>query len=249
MAFFDLPVGKEKAALWFLGQSGFYFKCAKATVVIDPYLSDSVGEATPPFSRAYPVPVAPQEIQADIFIVTHDHLDHLDPQTIRAYAYKEQTQFVSPRHSAEKLVSLGVPQKNVTVVDHGDQTVINGVKIQGIFALGTGADVVDTTGYKLTFENGKSVYHTSDTAFCQLLLDAAPSADVLLPVINGKFGNLGAEQAAALTKRVNPKFVIPHHYDVMALNSENPQAFRYFCEETGFRDRGVILKPLEKVEW
>lgn len=244
-----MPDNRDNAALWFLGQSGFYFAACGKTVVIDPYLSDSVGEATPEFTRAYPPPVAPGQIQADIFIVTHNHLDHLDPETIKAYPYKEQTRFVAPRHAAKRLKRLGVPQQNITVLDHGDHVTIDTVKIEGVFALGTGKDVLDTTGYRIVFPNKKSVYHTSDTTDCTLLHQACPRADVFLPVINGKFGNLNAEQAVELAKQVKPRVIIPHHFDVMALNAENPKVFAYFCEQAGLKEKCKILKPLKRFEW
>ena len=110
-----------------------------------------------------------------------------------------------------------------------------------------GADVLGTTGYKITFVNGKSVYHTSDTAFCDLLLKACPKADVLLTCINGKYGNLSLPQAVSLTQAMQPNYVIPNHYDVMALNSENPESFRYFCQVPG--TQCIVLKPMEEFMW
>ena len=243
----DTQISEGKAALWFLGQAGYYMKSGGVTLMIDPYLSDSVGRRVPQFSRTYPAPVAPDEVKADIFVVTHNHLDHLDPATIGPYAYKDSTVFVSPRHAAKALAELGIPAKNIVVADQGDTVEVLGVTIEGIYALATSPDVLDTTGYKFTFANGKSVYHTSDTAFCDLLLKACPKADVLLTCINGKFGNLGIDQAVALTKAVGPRYVIPNHYDVMAFNSENPESFRYFCQVPDARC--VVLEAMGEFVW
>lgn len=237
----------NETALWFLGQAGYIMKSDGITVMIDPYLSDSVGKAAPLFARAYPVPVDPASIKADIFIVTHDHTDHLDPETITPYAHKSTTIFVAPRHAAKKLKTMGI--ENIVVIDHGDEAEIKGVQIKGIFALATGPDAIDTTGYAITFPCGKNVYHTSDTAYCDLLLKTAPKVDVFLPCINGKYGNLNIAEAIAVTKAVDPKYVIPNHYDVMALNSENPESFRYFCSAENVAAKVVVLQPLEKFGW
>lgn len=237
----------DKAGLWFLGQAGYYIKSGDTSVLIDPYLTDSVGKSAPAFKRAYPSPIEPSEIKADIYITTHDHTDHLDPETIAAYRHKESTAFVAPRFAAKKLRSLGID--NITVVDHGESCVLKGVKIEGIFALATGPDCLDTCGYKITFESGKSVYHTADTAKCDLLFKACPYADVLLTCINGKWGNLHINDSIELTLAVKPMYVIPNHYDVMALNSENPESFRYFLGESGSEAKCVILKPMEVFEW
>ena len=244
----EVPPGQ--VSLWFLGQAGYYIKSNKCSVLIDPYLTDSVGKSAPLFARTYPSPVEPSEIKADVFIVTHDHTDHLDPETIEAYAHKETTMFVSPRHAGKHLSKLGVADKNITIVDHGDIAELNGVIIEGVYALSTDPKTIDTSGYLLTFENGKSLYHTSDTAYCDLLLEACPTnADVLLTCINGKFGNLGIEQAVKLANAVNPKYAIPNHYDVMALNSENPASFRYFLEASNTDAECVILEVLEQFTW
>ena len=243
----DVDFADNLAKLWFLGQAGYFIKSGGVSILIDPYLSDSVGRAAPLFARAYPVPVAPELIKADIFIVTHDHTDHLDPETIAAYKHKDTTTFVAPRFAARKLKSLGI--KNVCVIDHSEETEINGVQIKGVFALATGPDCLDTCGYGITFLNGKSLYHSSDTAYCELLLKACPQVDVLLPCINGKWGNLSIKEAIELTIAVGPKYVIPNHYDVMALNSENPESFKYFLSERKAAADCVILQPLEAFEW
>jgi len=244
----DTEIPKEKAALWWLGQAGYYIK-SDTSVIIDPYLSDSGGKAAPLFTRSYPPPADASLIRADIFIVTHDHLDHLDPETIEAYSYKSQTIFIAPRFAAKKLLKLGILPKNIHVVDQGDTIEIQRTQIKGIYAHPTGKEVLDTTGFLITFSNGKSIYHCSDTSFCDLLLSSCPKADVLLTCINGKFGNLNIAQAVELTKAVKPFYVIPNHYDVMALNSEHPESFRYFCDCEKVESQCVVLKPLEEFIW
>lgn len=246
---FDGALQPDRAALWFLGQAGYYIRACGKSLLIDPYLSDSVGRGDPRFTRRYQPPVDPGEVRADIFIVTHDHLDHLDPETIGPYRYKDQTVFVAPRHSAKKLQSLGVKPENIRVVDHGDTVNIDGVEITGIFALGTSADVVDTAGYLIRFPNGRTVYHSADTAFCQLLLDCCPSPEVMLVCINGKYGNLNVDQAIRLAKASGPRYVIPNHYDMMELNGENPETFRCFCQEAGIGEMCRILQVMEEFQW
>jgi L-ascorbate 6-phosphate lactonase len=235
----------EEAGLWFLGQAGYIARSREVSLAIDPYLSDSVGATDPDFTRQIPVPIEPGDLDVDIFIVTHDHLDHLDPDTVRGYRHVDSTVFVAPRLAAGKLVELGVPKESIVRIDSGEAQSIKGVCITGVFALPTGKEVIDTTGYLVEFENGRSFYHASDTAYCELLLKAAPHAEVLLVPINGKWGNLNIEQAALLVEAVKPRTVIPNHYDVMALNSENPEAFRHRCKGADC----VILPVMQPFIW
>ena len=217
----------DQAGLWFIGQSGFVIKSCGKTVVIDPYLSDSVAKVSPRLGRAFAVPLEPTHLKADIFIVTHDHLDHLDPETIEAYQYKDSTIFVGPRFACRKLIELNIPEKNVVKIDVGESKKVEGVEITGVYTVPNEASVIDTAGYKIEFKNGRSVYHTSDTDLSPLVLEGAPEAEVMLVCINGNWGNLNIGKAVELAGKVKPRFAIPHHYDVMELNSENPDVFEY----------------------
>ena len=94
------------------------------------------------------------------------------------------------------------------------------------------------------------MYHTSDTAFHPLVLAAAPrEPDVMLVPINGKWGNPGPEQAAEFAAALRPRFVLPNHYDLMALNAENPETFRWFCAQRGLGGRCVIARRMEPFVW
>lgn len=219
------PLEADQAALWFLGQAGYLLRAGTTVIAIDPYLSDSVARTAPDYARQMPVPLPPAELDVDVFIVTHDHLDHLDPETIGPYPHKARTVFVAPRLACRKLETLGVPPANLRRVDIGDSLQVHGATITGVFALPTDATVADTTGYRVRFANGRTVYHSSDTGFSEHLLAAAPQAEVLLVCINGKWGNLTVPQAAALAARVRPRYAIPNHYDLMRLNSATPHDF------------------------
>jgi L-ascorbate 6-phosphate lactonase len=243
-------LGPNQAALWFLGQAGYVIRSTGVTVAIDPYLTNSAAASAPEFTRRFPPPISPEDLQVDLFLVTHDHLDHLDPETIRRYRHQTDSRFVAPRFAARKLIELGVPPRNVVCLNSGDLRQQPNLTIQGVFALPTGADVIDTTGYLLTFSTGRNVYHTSDTAMTPLLLQAAPKGvEVLLVPINGKWGNLNVEQAVELTAAVGPRYVLPNHYDLMALNSENPETFRWFCQQRKLPAQCVIPTVMQPFIW
>jgi len=239
----------DQAALWALGQAGYLIRSAGKTVVIDPYLSDSVGASNPDFKRVFPPPLAPEELRADIFIVTHDHLDHLDPDTIRPYRHKSTTHFVAPRLACGTLRDLGVPESSIVKLDSGAECVIDGVAVRGVYAVPTEPKVLDTTGYQITFPNGRNICHTADTAWSPLLLQTTPSTEVLLACINGKWGNLSVAEAVELTARVSPRYAVPMHYDLMALNSENPQSFAYFLRQKNPAVDVRILAPSDSFVW
>ncbi len=246
----DLSLRSEQAALWFLGQAGYLIRSSGVTVAIDPYLSDAAAASAPEFSRLVPPPFPPADLKVDLYLVTHDHLDHLDPELIGAYRHPNDTQFIAPRLAARKLLELGLPPSQVTRLDSGEQGSWSNVSIRGVFALPTSADVVDTTGYLLSFPNGRTVYHVADTAFTPLLLQAAPKGvEVMLVPINGKWGNLNVEQATELAAAVEPRYVLPNHYDLLALNAENPETFRWLCRHRKLAAQCIIARVMEPFIW
>ena len=246
----DHTLPHEQAAVWWLGQAGYIIKSLGVTIAIDPYLSDVAAEEDSEFTRLYPPPFEPETLDVSLYLITHDHLDHLDPVTITRYKKKLTTTFIAPRQAAKKLISLGIPKENVVILHAGDSWRYGAVEITGIFALATSVDVLDTTGYLVKFDNGRSIYHTSDTEFHPLVIAAAPqNPEIMFVPINGKWGNPTADQAARFANSVKPRYAIPNHYDLMALNSENPEVFEWFCAQLGMRERCIILKRMEPFIW
>ena len=70
-------------AIWWLGQLSFVVKGQGRTLGFDLYLSDYPGNV----NRSYPPLVQPAELRGlDLVFCTHDHIDHLDPWTLKPLA-------------------------------------------------------------------------------------------------------------------------------------------------------------------
>jgi L-ascorbate 6-phosphate lactonase len=246
---FDLKLESNQAALYFLGQAGYICKCCDTLIAIDPYLTDSVEKKSPALKRTFPAPIKPSELEVDIFIVTHDHRDHLDPEVIEQYKFKHSTKFVAPRFASKKLIELGIKKQNVITIDVGESENVGKVNIEGVYTIPNEPKVIDTAGYLIKFPNGRSLYHSGDTDLSPLLLKSAPQAEVGLFCINGKWGNMNAEKAAELAAKVCTKFAIPNHYDLFALNSENPEIFKYSVKFTKPELKVEILELMKPFIW
>jgi L-ascorbate 6-phosphate lactonase len=61
--------------------------------------------------------------------------------------------------------------------------------------------------------------------------------------------NATSDQAAEFAATVRPRFVLPNHYDLMALNAENPETFRWFCGQRELAGRCVIARRMEPLVW
>ena len=66
----------------FLGQAGLLFDFDGLRVMVDPYFSNSVGKLRPEKNRRQKSEMSFLEKKPDVLILTHDHLDHADPETL-----------------------------------------------------------------------------------------------------------------------------------------------------------------------
>ena len=200
----------------FLGQSGYIIKTEKTEIMIDPYLSDSVNRiAGRP--RTLPIPINPQDISCEAVICTHNHLDHLDPDTV-AQINDEQL-FITTNEGKAELNRLG--KDNVVSLNIGESTVVSDIEITAVFADHT----VEAFGLIVKAEN-KTLYFSGDTLYNEKLFDISQyKPDITFICINGRLGNMNVKEALMTAKKIGAKINIPNHYDMFASNSENPYLF------------------------
>ena len=89
------------------------------TVMVDPYLSDSVAQTLDSAKRRrIPADESIFDIQPDVIIITHDHLDHLDPDTLKVYLDREGSYVtvLAPDGAYNKLGELGYHSKHNCVL-------------------------------------------------------------------------------------------------------------------------------------
>lgn len=219
-----------QVAIQWLGQGGFAFKGSDGAVIaVDPYLSDSAnGDGNAP--RLEKIPVPPKNVALDYLFLTHDHVDHTDPQTapLIAQANPEAT-VVCPPSVCRLLTKWGVPLPQITVAMPGESLEFPGFKAHIVAAEHTD----DSLGFVLEFgESGSStdtvsVYITGDTEYHDGLASSveAYGPEVLLVPINGKWGNMDSAHAAKLAAEIAPREVIPMHYGMFAENTADPAEF------------------------
>ncbi len=225
----EFVVPEGYAALWFLGQSSFLFKGPGGCLAgVDLYLTDSCSslERALDLRRRVPVLVEPEDLDVDVFICTHNHQDHTDPETIGRLKRRDSMIFVGPPPSCELFRGLGVNEERIRMAWPDCDLRIGELRLRGTFALPTDASDLNHMGFVLSFGDGPRIYITGDTADHELVASAARfEPDVMITVINAGFNNLSSWQAAVLASRVKPRIAIPSHYDMFADNSVDPGQF------------------------
>jgi L-ascorbate 6-phosphate lactonase len=242
----DYCVPPRALTLWWLGQSGFVVKSPRGRLVaIDPYLSNSckaIGDdAGFDMDRLVPPPLQPADLlDVDVYAMTHSHGDHLDPETLAAYrAAGGKGPFVAPAETVDRLQQLGIPADQIMMTWPNRVHEIDDLWIRATFAIPLGPDDLTHVGYLVGVSGGPSMYVTGDTAYHDLLADAAAPhhPTILAAVINGAFRNLSPAEAARLARLLDVQVAIPCHYDLFPDNSLPPQLFRTNLKIEGIGDR------------
>jgi L-ascorbate 6-phosphate lactonase len=238
-------------AIWYLGQNGFILKFEDGPVIgIDLYLTNSCisSLAHLPFrlDRQLPVFIEPEDLDVDIFVTTHSHQDHADPETITRMR-KTKPLFIGPFDSCRIYRACGVPEANLRLIHPGETLhVSESVSVQGTFALPTDQTDLNHIGLLLRFTNGTTFFNTGDTAFAERLPDLWPKeVDICAICINGGFHNLSHVQAASIVHAIRPRVVIPCHYDMMINNVGSPSMLRVALNLNGSNARFVQMKYYE----
>jgi len=199
--------------LW-LGQGGYAFTNGRKTIFLDPYFSNPLGP-----TRMMLPPADPQTVHPNAIITTHDHDDHLDPGYIQSLD-KTGVTFFGPDSCLRHLVQLGVDQAQTVPFHRGDTKVFDSVSLSAVYARHT----EDSIGVILECA-GKRAHVTGDTEFDDRLGQGIIGIDIMFCCINGKWGNMNADEAVKTALRVQPRLVVPMHYGMFVENTVDPQPF------------------------
>jgi L-ascorbate 6-phosphate lactonase len=224
-------------ALWWLGQFGFVLKLGRTVLYLDPFL-------TPMPERQAPPLLSPHELRHAAYILgSHDHGDHVDRPAWPALAQAAPAaRFVVPELLRGQLChDLAIPDERFIGLDDGQSWEQDGLRITGIAAAHEFLDRDPMTGRYpylgyVVEGNGCVVYHSGDCCVYEGLLTKLQrwSLDVVLLPINGRdarrlaagcIGNMTYQEAADLAGSLRPRLIIPAHYDMFAMNMEDPELF------------------------
>lgn len=241
----SVPAGAIR--LWWLGQAGFVFKTPQGAVVyVDPYLSDAC-ERLHGFKRLSLSPIAPGDVRADLVVLTHEHTDHLDPDALPTIARQNPAcRFAAPAGCREGLRQAGVTDDRFVLLEPLQQYGLGQVTIHT--APADHGDISPTALCLVLDFGGVRVMVTGDTSWRPTLFkplyDLAP--DVLLPAINGVFGNMNHIDAAMLTRDVKPRIAIPCHYWMLAeQGGGDPAGYLHACRALCPNVHAMLLTPGE----
>ncbi len=202
-----------------LGQAGLMMEAGGKTILIDPYLSDSVAKINPLNFRRVPVDERFFDMKPDVIICTHNHLDHLDPETLKHYLNNEECVLVlAPAGAWEELRKFGGKHNYIRFNRHTEIT-FGDIRFKAVKAEHSD---IHPIGVVIEAE-GKRYYVTGDTLYnSDIFEDICEPIDVLFLPVNGVGNNMNMADAKRFCERINPKLAVPMHcgmFDELDMNA------------------------------
>ncbi len=219
----------DEVGIVYLGGAGFLISYRGTNALVDPYLSYSVDKAigNERWSRLYAPPFSPEELSfADYVLVSHDHLDHADPETIAPlFEASTEIKLVCGKAIAENVRAYGAAR--VVALADGEKRALGAMSVMVIPAaheqihLDKNGDAMEC-GFVFGLGDMR-VYHSGDSLVYDGLEERVRGADVMLLPVNGNgfyrraediVGNMDAYDAANLAAHGGARLLIPMHYDL-----------------------------------
>jgi L-ascorbate metabolism protein UlaG (beta-lactamase superfamily) len=192
-----------------VSHASFVMETPVGTIYVDP-----VGEES-----AYSDFPAP-----DLILVTHEHGDHFNRQTLNALMGDETHLITNPAVNG----MLGDLQDGAESIGNGETTEWNGLTIDAIPAYNTTPERENfhpqgrDNGYVLSFD-GFRVYISGDTEDIPEMR-ALENIDLAFVCMNLPF-TMDAEQAAGGVSAFGPTYVYPYHYRGRDGGTQDPEEF------------------------
>lgn len=236
----------DMAAFWYIGQMGMVIKWRNTVIYVDPVLGDMKGEDGKT-RRNYEPPFSGKEAAADYIFCSHDHLDHIHPQTIQEMAGRNpDAKIVVPKPLTDMIRGLGIEEDRILGMVQGKEyELADHIQVKGIATAHESYETDEngcskTLGYLFCLGTLR-LFHSGDTMLTgQLIEDVARErVHVLMIPINGVdmerhqrniIGNMGSRDAAYFAMTAGADLTIPLHYDMVMGNEENPLIFADYME-------------------
>ena len=191
-----------------LGQAGLLFETEGKTIIVDPYLSDSVEKIESQNKRRVPVDKSFFDIKPDIIVLTHNHLDHTDPDTLKHFITQNSNMLVLASGNAWSTVrgSFGGNNNYVMFNRHSKWTEGN-ITFTAVKAEHSDENAI---GFIMEAE-GKKYYVTGDTLYNEdIFADLTEDIDYVFLPVNGRGNNMNMQDGKHFCERIGAKAVPLH---------------------------------------
>ena len=267
----DLKKHENEDYIVLIGHATYLIKLGNTTIITDPVFSKNAGPLIFGPDRFTEPALELNEIpKTELFLLTHNHYDHQDMNTIRRYPFKD-TKVLVPL----KLGKYFIPYrfKDVTEMDWYDEIKINdNLKVTFLPAIHwSKRSLTDTNktlwGNFLIEYRGKKILFACDTGYGNIYKDLGKKygpIDITMinigaydfkPMFDKSIYHTTPEEALNVAKDLKSKKVIGTHWGTFVLSlepiMEPPVRFKDNAEKYGYKkDDAIIFKvgEFKKIE-
>lgn len=191
-----------------LGQAGLLFDTGRTTVMIDPYLSNSVEAINPNNWRRVPVDESLFSIKPHVMLFTHNHLDHYDPETVERFIGADTGITVLAPSSVWGEVRKMGGSNNYVLFDRHTLWTQDDISFYAVKAQHSDVHAIGV----IIKHDGKTYYVAGDTLYStEIFGDLPQDIDVAFLPVNGVGNNMNMVDAAAFAKKTGAKQIVPLH--------------------------------------
>jgi L-ascorbate metabolism protein UlaG (beta-lactamase superfamily) len=220
---------------WY-GHACFLIETDTAKLLVDPFISGN------PLA-----PVQADNVKTDYILVSHGHGDHLG-DTIEI-AKRTGATVISNFEIQNWLVNQGIKKVHPQHIGGGFDYPWGRVKLTIAHhgsALPDGSYGGNPCGF-LFYIQGKKIYHACDTGlFFDMKLIGEEGIDLAILPIGDNF-TMGPKDALRAVKLIEPKQVVPIHYDTFDIIKQDPYAWAANVEKESSA-KATVMKPGDVLE-
>ncbi len=272
----NLQKHKSSSYIMWLDHASFIIKLGNTTIITDPVFEKNYGPLWFGPKKYIKSPLTLDELpEIDLFLLTHNHYDHMSIRTIKNFPYKN-TRVVVPLKLGKYFTRNGYKKEKVKEMDWFDKIRINDeITITMLPAQhwskrwiwGDGNTDRSLWGSFLIEYKGKKIFFACDTGPASFYRDLGKEFG---PIDLG-FGNIGAynffpltntkdksifhtnpEELLSLMKDLRVKKVVGMHWGTAILSLEPifepPKRFKDNAKKFGFSNEDVILFKIGEIK-
>jgi len=220
-----------------LGHGSFALDIDGTKILIDPFLTGNPAAST-----------SADSLDADFILVSHGHGDHV--ADLVAVAKRTGATVISNFEIANWAAAQGLEKTHGQHIGGGYNHPFGYVKLTIAHhgsALPDGSNGGNPSGFLITSRQGKKAYYACDTGlFYEMKFYGEEGLDLACVPIGDNY-TMGPDDALKAVKLLEPKAVIPVHYNTFPLIAQDADAWaKRVSAET--KTKPVILKPGESYE-
>jgi len=250
-----------------VGHATFLIKLGNTTIITDPLFSKNSGPLIFGPKRYVESAIRLNEIpKTNLFLLTHNHYDHLDYSTVRDFPHKKSKVLV-PLKLSKYFTRNGF--KDVNELDWYDEIKVNDLKITFLPAVHWSKRTLTDTnktlwGNFLIEYKDKKIFFACDTGYGNVYKDLGKKygpidltfinigAYDFRPMFEKSVYHTNPEEALNIAQDLKSKKVIGMHWGTVVLSlepiMEPPVRFKANAEKYGYKKEDTILFKIGEVQ-